>query len=24
VPPTGLGDKRLASADDDSNEELTT
>ena len=24
VPPTGLGDRRLASADDDSNEELTT
>ena len=24
VPLTGFGDKRLASADDDSNEELTT
>ena len=24
VPLTGLGDRRLASADDDSNEELTT
>ena len=24
VPPTGLGDWRLASADDDSNKELTT